>query len=275
MRTHHRSRWALSASAEVDGETLRLYQAQEATSRAPSLVFVHGLEESWDIWSGIGQRLASRFRLLALDLPWRTGNGYAWCRRRSLGDWLGAGLALLDAEPTVIVGHSLGTGAMLEHLHSASGPGPRAIVLASPIYRGEREPVTWATAYRAMDDFREMIGQDLVGRLRPDFDRGDQKLISTMIDKIVDRVGPIGFYSLFLLYAVGGIPDLDRPDIATLVVAGTDDPYATPASLSALTAAVPRSRLVRLRGAGHFAIRDQAPDLAETMITFFDQCLTP
>lgn len=112
------------------GETTRV---SDSGGKGPTLVLVHGLANSIEIWARVSERLARTFRVLAFDLP-----GFGCASRPDAAydsDFFAAQLlGLLDAvelERPILVGNSLGASVILR----LSGLAPERIekaVLAAP-----------------------------------------------------------------------------------------------------------------------------------------------
>jgi pimeloyl-ACP methyl ester carboxylesterase len=90
---------------------------------ATVLILVHGVGGSHVSWLALGELLATRYRVIALDFP---GHGLtplhgrrasAWANQRLLHRFL----AEVVQEPVVLVGHSLGALTCLMHARSGSG----------------------------------------------------------------------------------------------------------------------------------------------------------
>lgn len=205
---------------------------------APLVVFAHGLEDSWTSWLPLVAELGCDWRMVAVDLPWRSGNDYRW-RSRSPGAWLGDALDLLDATPDALIAHSFGANATLELL-CAHDPRPgRAVALVCPLYRQPRHPVTWRMFDRSMKTFVEHIREGVRARMGGRADSMDPEVLETMIEMAVDRVGPLGFLSVFQQFAASADLPLHNVELPTLVVAGGADPTLSTEAATALGAGMP------------------------------------
>lgn len=231
------------------------------------MVFVHGLESTWSSWLPVAVELDPGWRMVALELPWRSGNDYRW-RERSAGAWLGDSLDELGATPDLVVAHSYGANATLELL-CAGDPRPgSAVALVCPLYRLARHAVTWQMFDRARELFYEHMREGLGARLGARAGRFEPDLLQSMVEVAIDRVGPLGFLTSF--EKVSASTHLALPEVAarTLVVAGGADATLVPEAAQALEAAIPRCRLTITDGFDHFCHVRHAPAVAAQLLAF-------
>ncbi len=243
----------------VDGQRLRAYRLHQAAPDAPIVAMIHGLESSWDTWCPLRGDCLKRFTLFALDLPWTGQDGYYWCYARPADQWLDLTLSLLPAPPGFLVAHSYGVNVVLEYLQSRSVPSLAGLVLMSTFYRPDFAENDWMLFERCLKGFRAIFEEGI--RLR----RGkelDPALVSTMVDKVLDHVGPAGFMECFSHFLRSPTLRLDRIDVPALVIAGACDPGATAAGNAALAAGLPAASFVLFPDCGHFSMLQQ-PELVE------------
>ncbi len=234
---------------------------------APLLVFAHGLESAWSSWLPIAAEFDPRWRMVALELPWRPGNDYRW-RDRMAGDWLGDSLDALGATPDLLVAHSYGANAALELLCAGDPrPGP-AVALICPLYRLARHAVTWQMFDRARDMFHEHMREGLSARLgaraggvRPD-------VLSAMVEYTIDRAGPLGFITSFEKVSASTHLPLTRVAARTLVVAGGADATLVPEAARTLADAIPDCHLRITDEYDHFCHVRHASGIAAQLAGF-------
>lgn len=233
--------------------TAQGHLVQEGAEGAPSMVLVHGMEDSWASWRPLVAALGGRWRVTAMDLPWRASNGYAWRQDGSAGDWLARGLAALDRSPDVLVGHSFGGNAVLEVLACADTPPAGAGVLIAPNYRPPDWTVTWHMFDASRRLFDEVIREGMVQRMGRRAAETAPDVLESMLGKMVDRLGPMRFLALFDGFVSSADLPLEKVDVPTLVLAGTDDP----------TVSGGRAQLLAERlGRGRSVLDDTLPHLA-------------
>jgi pimeloyl-ACP methyl ester carboxylesterase len=220
------------------------------SSTGPLAVFVHGLEDDWRTWESLARRLAAQWRCVALDMPWRSGNDYRWRWSAPPGAWLSAALHALGEVPDVLIGHSLGANAVLGSLSAQDSTVAHRAVLIAPMYRAATAPVTWHTFARSRKAFEEQIGHAIRIRLRSRSLHAE--LVSAMLEKTFDRIGPVGFLAVFEEYVASGHLPLSRVRLPTLVLGGDRDPGVARTHLEALVARLPNASLSCVHDHDHF-----------------------
>lgn len=235
---------------------VRIRPVADGGPDAPLVVLAHGLEDQWTGWLPLAAHLDPSWRVVALDLPWRSGNDYRW-RHRSAADWLGDALDLLDARPDVLVAHSLGANAVLQLLCAGdTRPGPVA-ALVCPMYRPPRQPVTWKMFDRARTTFVAHIHEGVRARLGARVTGMDPAVLETMMSLALDRVGPEGFVTVFQQFISSAELTLGEVRVPTLLVAGGADPTLSPDAALALADAMPGGRALVTDAYDHFChVRD-------------------
>ncbi|MFD0900337.1 alpha/beta fold hydrolase [Actinomadura sediminis] len=218
---------------------------------APLVVFAHGLEDSWTSWLPVAGELDPAWRALALELPWRPGNDYAW-RGRSPGHWLARALDLVGEAPDALVAHSFGAGAALELL-CAGGPAPAAsAALVCPLYRMPSQPVGWHAFDRSRTTFMQHVRDSVRAGMGSRADTVDPAVLAAMMELALDRVGPIAFLTVFEQFVASAALRLENAAPPAIVLAGGADPTLSRRAAVALAGAMPDARLVYDPGYDHF-----------------------
>jgi pimeloyl-ACP methyl ester carboxylesterase len=239
---------------------------------APLAVFVHGFEDDWRTWNRLARCLASGWRAVALDLPWRAGNDYRWRWMAAPWEWVAAGLDALGEVPTVLVGHSFGANAVLGALAAASrnggaaasrnGGAARAAVLAAPFYRPPDAPVTWRTFERSRATFERQIADGMRLRLGNRAGPLSPALFEAMLAKACERIGPTGFLAVFDLYVASGHLPLATVGVPALILAGERDPGASMRHLDLLVDRLPAGVMSCGPDHDHFSHITRATEVA-------------
>ena len=162
----------------------------------PLIVLAHGLEDRWNSWIPMVAALDPGWRMVALDLPWRSGNDYRW-HHRSSAQWLDEALEQVGERPDVLIAHSYGANAALNLLCELDPRPVPALLLICPLYRQPQYPVTWRMFERARTAFAEHIAEGVRARLRDRLATMEPDVLQSMIELAQDRVGPAGFVTVF------------------------------------------------------------------------------
>ncbi|MFB7620215.1 alpha/beta fold hydrolase [Kitasatospora sp. NPDC056181] len=266
----YEAQWQPLAEVTVRGEQVRVMHRPERAAGIPVLL-MHGLEESWQSWLPVTERLPERYCPLLADLPWRANGDYSWSETLPPSGWLAEVVRALPRTPQALVGHSFGSNTVLEYL-AAPDPAPiRTAVLTSPVFRKSREEITWDLLRQSIDNFRHIISSGL--RVRSEGRDFDPEVFEKMVDAIVERVGPNGFVNLFRVFGHSPFIRLDRIDVPVLVVGGTTEATSTSTGLRALVAGLPQGSLALLDEYDHFCQVVQADEVAALVADHLDRRL--
>lgn len=235
-------------------------------------MLIHGLEEGWTIWEPLAKRLATRLRVFCLDLPWSGRNRYDWADETRVRSWIARGLALVPGPVSVVVAHSFGASALLEHFDARGAGSVEAAVLMSPFYRGRQE-FSWALFDHYMGNFPRFLKAGIQAR-RPLARRWSEP-DALLARKVFDLIGPRGCLQFLNLFARTPRLELAGLDIPFLLLGGGEDFYSLPADVEALRRALPRAEARLLPACGHFAMIEQPEVLSSLMIDFLDRSLRP
>jgi pimeloyl-ACP methyl ester carboxylesterase len=231
----------------------------------PPVLFVHGLEDSWESWLPLARRLDLPERLVAVDLPWRPGGDYRW-RRRPPGHWLRDALERLPDHPSAIVAHSFGANALLELLTQVDCDS--AVVMICPLYRPPDRAVTPAVIERSRRTFLAHIQNSLRTRLASRLERLEPEVVARMIDRATERIGVAGFDAVFEQYAASGDLPVEKIAAPVLVLAGDSDPTLDPVAAQALVDRLPDGELTVREGYDHFCHLRHPAEIAAAIRRF-------
>ncbi len=247
------------------------------SSPGSDVLYLHSVPTSSDDWVGLLEQTGG----VAVDLPGfgRSGKGgqldYSM---NAYVDFLERFLRMLELERVAIVGHGWGaTFGLLLALRRPEAVRRLALLDAVPLLDGFSWPrtVQWWRRPVAGELLMGSVGQRLLARMLrtgsasaaawPDervkavweqFDQGTQRAI-LRLHRSVDVAD---------LAAAGG-PALQRVDVPALVVWGEADPWLAPRFADAYATRLPRARLDRVAGAGHWPWLDQ-PQLLARLAAF-------
>ena len=275
----------------VDSEE-RLH-ARTVGVAGPRVVFVHGLFGQGKNWMTIAKGLSDRHRVTLLDLP---NHGHSpWTDRVDYLDMAGLVAAELESfgEPVTLVGHSMG-GKVAMQLALRRPELLRALVVVDiapveyPVSGGRTDdPDEEDSPFAAYIAAMQAVHLDRL-RTRDEADAALREAVpsrmvrSFLLQSLVrDGVGPDGGWRWRLnldllgrdLEELRGFPDpppgatYDRP---VLWVAGATSHYVLPQDRARMDQLFPHTRLVRIKGAGHWVHSEQPDVFLETVRRFLD-----
>jgi pimeloyl-ACP methyl ester carboxylesterase len=271
---------------------VRVHWRECGGADAPPLLLLHGLMTTSYSWRYVIEPLASRFRVIAPDMPGCGASDKPLDRRydvRSLAVWAGELLSALGARGCRAVGNSLGgyilmrlalddPGAMssLVDIHSPAMPELRYSLaqllairpLESLVVRLVRkDPTRWAHRHvhyydeslKSLEEARA-FGEPLAT------DEGARAFVRYLSQAVAAR----GFRELVRDLAARTRAGQSFPIPLTLVYA-RQDPMVRPSNGTRLHALVPGSRLVWLERSSHFAQVDSPDLLLATLHQAFEE----
>ena len=265
--------------------------ARTVGETGPRVVFVHGLFGQGKNWTTVAKGLADRHRVTLLDLP---NHGHSpWTDRVDYLDMAGLVAAELEAygEPVTLVGHSMG-GKVAMQLALRRPELLRALVVVDiapveyPVSGGRTDdPDEEASPFAAFIAAMQAVDLDSL-RTREEADAALREAVpsrmvrSFLLQSLVrDGVGPDGGWRWRLnldllgrdLEELRGFPEpppgaaYDGP---VLWVAGANSHYVLPRDRARMDELFPRTRLVKIRDAGHWVHSEQPGVFLETLRRF-------
>jgi pimeloyl-ACP methyl ester carboxylesterase len=251
--------WCPLAEQTVEGSTVRVMHHPDHTE-GPVVLALHGLEEFWQAWLPVAERLLGQFRILSVDLPWRAGNDYGWSEEATPSQWLAKVVDMLPVAPDVLLGHSFGSNTTLEYLAKPGAVPVSAVVLTAPIYRSSVTEISWDLLHGSLANFRDILSAGL--QVRSEGRKVDPDIFEKMLDMLVARVGPNGFVNLFRLFGHSPLIKLERVTAPTLVIAGQTEQTGTATGPVELASKLPNGRVELLAEYNHFCEVVQADEVA-------------
>ncbi len=262
-----RRQWARVADVPSSVATVTAWRAPE---RRSVVVAVHGMEDSWQSWDSLTALLGDDYRVYALDLPWRAGNDYRWRHHGTPAHWLTEGLQSIPEPVDVLLGHSFGANAVLQYLAQcgAAGPAARAAVLVAPFYRPSTLVCDWRLYEQSFAGFRHVMSDGMRVRLGARAASLEPDVLASMVDKLIDRIGPMGFLALFDQFVGTTELNLSQVPIPSLVIAGESDQGLAGDRAQALAEAMPMADVQLCADYGHFCHVEHALDVHQRMAAF-------
>ncbi|WP_370327399.1 alpha/beta fold hydrolase [Euzebya sp.] len=269
-----------SGSVVIHGRQVAFRVAGDDDPGTPTALLVHGITQDSGTWTPIIDRLASRTRVVAVDLPGHGGSDNP-AGDHSMGAYastLRDLMHLLGRPSATVVGHSLGGGVALQFAYQfpemvdrlvlvdAGGLGPEvspllraaSLPLASPVIAGLARVARAAGRLpggRGTD--LDGIRQGLAGLVDPDARRA-------FVGTVRATIGPRGqrVSATDKLYLAREVP--------TLLLWGADDPVIPLAHGRAAHERIAGSEIEVIEGAGHFPHLDEPDRVAARILTFVD-----
>jgi len=243
----------------------QLHAAVGGSPEAPPIVLVHGLGGTWRSWGTVPERLAARYRVVAVDLPGFGRSKPLPGRSFPLGvvaARIAEALDELGIDEHLLVGHSMGGGVSISY--AAERPQRVAgLVLVAPaglIATGAVRPSWRRPALHRFGREATRLAEPLLlvsGRLRraafsrlvhdPDALRAGDVLTLVRGSRRGRASGPAG---IEIVHA-GLVDRIDRLTMPTVLIWGEQDQVVGAAGAERFAAALPHGRLVFLRGTGH------------------------
>ena len=250
--------------------------------RGPHVVFVHGLFGQGRNFATIAATLArSGHRVTLVDLPnhghspWRDGQDYV-----EMAELVDEVLTGIPDGPVTLVGHSMGgkTAMTLALRHPGHLAGLVVVDIAPVEYPAARNGDEFARFIAAMQALelttltdRRQADAELAGAV-------DNQATRAFLLQSLVREGDGWRWRLNLdvlarsLAGLAGFPDpgdahFDGP---TLWIAGADSPYVREEYRPRMDALFPETRLVRIKGAGHWVHSEQPSVFVDVITRFVD-----
>lgn len=272
-----------AASRFVDAGGLRWHV--QVAGRGPGLLLVHGTAASTHSWRDLLIPLASRFTVIAPDLPSHGFTTAPATRELSLTGMAGALVALLrtlDVVPRLAVGHSAGA-ALLARMTIDGLIAPAGIVaingamLPFPGLAGHVFPVLAKLIYLnplTPRLFAFAASRSKVERLLRDtgsqIDERGIEFYTRLISSQRHVAGALGMMANWDLHGLER--DFSKLAVPLLELAGEQDRAVPPSEAEKVARLVPRAEVRMLPGLGHLA-HEEAPGLViDEIVAFARRC---
>ncbi|WP_420391932.1 alpha/beta fold hydrolase BchO [Acuticoccus sp.] len=248
----------------------------------PVCLLVHGTGAATHSWRHLAPRLASRFTVVAMDLPGHGFTGTPRGRRVTLDAMarlIDGLLVALNVRPALVVGHSAGAAIALA-MALAGRVAPAGIVSLN----GALEPFGGPAGPLFSLMAKALFANPLVPRLtaRAAQDRARVVRLIENTGSRLDAEGIALYQALFAAPAhVAGaiammaswdlkhlVRELPRLKAALLLVAAEGDTAVPPSASLAVERLVPGARRLTVEGLGHLAHEEDAERIARHIVEF-------
>jgi len=238
----------------------------------PTIVFVHGAAHDHSVWLLQSRYFAHHGRnVLSVDLPGhgRSG-GDALATVEAIADWIPALLDAVGVGSAALVGHSMGSLAVLEcaarhparatriALIGPAAPMPVAEALLDAAKRNDH------IAYELVTGWSYSPGKQLGGNAMPGV------WLTGNAMRLLERNRPgVLFADLVACNAyAGGIASAAKVRCPALAILGARDIMAPPKNAHGLVRALPDSRVVELPDCGHALMAEQPDAVLDALRAF-------
>jgi pimeloyl-ACP methyl ester carboxylesterase len=265
------------ASITVNG--LGLHYLEWGDARSLPVVLLHGTRGHAHLWEAVATRLASRFRVLALDLRGHGDSARPAPPAYHINDYANdvrAVVSALDLSPFVLVGHSMG--AQVAMLLAGTGGLPLGglaildIEADPPPYQAEHVSAAGAKPARSFATLEEAIAAEArvfagvsAERARELAGFNVRPLPGGGFEAKNDREAMRQYEQVNLL------PMLAHIACPILLLRGSESTVTRHEAAEAMQRAMPRGRLLEIPGAGHQLIVEQPVAAARALLGWLDE----
>jgi len=243
---------------QVNGLLLNYYASNG--SKSPAILFLHGWRVEGPIWFPLLENFVAENSIYCLDLP---GFGKSELPREPYGveDYskiVSGFISKLELENVVIVGHSFG-GRIAIKLASKHPSFLRGIILADSAGFVER---TFS------NKLKRIIAKSLKPVFKPKPFHGLKKAIYRLIGS-EDYIATPQLRETYLKVICEDLSeDMKRIVLPTTIIWGNEDKETPIASAHKMKDIIKNSKLVVLKGAGHFSFLDKKEEFSEALENF-------
>lgn len=273
------SEWELTESYRSTSGEVRWDRLGEPTSEP--VVLLHGTPFSSYVWRGIAVALAARYQVFVWDMP-----GYGASEKHDDQDVSLAAqthvftelLAHWGLAAPLVIAHDFG-GAVALRAHLLHGARYRALALVDAVAVAPWGSPFFTLVREHSEVFRQLPPALHRGLVREYVNSASNRgLHPAVLDRLVapwlGDSGQAAFYRQIAQadqrYTDEIQPQYDEIRLPVLVCWGADDTWIPQAKGQELAAAIPRSDLRTIPGAGHLVQEDAAAELTGALIHFAD-----
>jgi 3-oxoadipate enol-lactonase len=257
----------------VNGHTIQY----EEVGQGPAVVLLHGFPLDSRIWTKQREALSSQCRVITPDLRGfgKSASG-AKFSLEELADDVHALLVELGATPAILGGLSMGGYVALEYVKKYPSD-LRGLMLIDTKAEGDtpegkqgRDKMIQLVREKGSASVAEQMMPKM---LAPDADQ-NHPAIARELRQIMESCPP-----LTIEHALAAMRDrrdltaaLASIAVPTLIIVGEFDAITPPKMAEAMHHAIPRSKLVTIKGAGHMSPMEQPDQVTRAIADFISQC---
>jgi 3-oxoadipate enol-lactonase len=253
-------------NVQVNGKEL----AVEVEGHGPTVLMVHGLGGTSNVYQVQAEALAERFRVIRVDSAGAGRSGLA----DDIGiaahaDDLAAVLDALDVEHAAVVGHSMGT--LVVRDLAARHPGRVSALALLGAVRVPAEAVRQAQRDRAAvlrAQGTAPVAAAVVANALSDSTRRDKPEVAAFVRELVMRQDPEGYARNCEALAAATDPGPVAAGLPLLLVTGADDKVGPPEASHEIADAHGSATVEVLRGVGHWTTLEAAGPVTDLLLKF-------
>lgn len=234
-----------------------------------SLVTVHGIADSADVWQPVCRALDQRFKSYwQLSLKWHMGVGEAY-DYPDCGDVLKAGWQHLPEGPKVALVHSFGCISLLKMVQNDTLRDVDAVVLLSPYYKADYTAFSWDLFVQYVNEFERFLNTSIDARM------GDRavspKMRETILEHLLQSYSPPSWVMFFQAWSTTPALDITRLNVPCKVMTGSEDFSLPVEDARVLASKLQDADFEVLDGLGHFALIENATATASRISSFLSE----
>ena len=255
---------------------LRLHYVDWGNETKPTVLLVHGLQDSAHNWDILAASLAEDYRVLAID---QRGHGDSqWSSNAAYGlqdyvDDISGFIDALKLQNVIYVGHSAGGRNAMAYIASNPDRIDRLVIADIDPLGFNPESTRMRSGFEAESDEWDSLDA-VIERLRLRAPRAPREILLNHA-LCMTRELPGGRRIWKRDKAI--LPAYERPELwasyrsincPTLIIRGEDSAILTPEVAQEMRAALPGTKLVEIKGAGHWCYDDSLTDFEKAVRKF-------
>lgn len=239
----------------IDAGEYSLAYREQGTG--PALFFVHGMGGDSANWETEYAQFSDRYRVIGWDAPGYGESAAFDTDLPSVGDYVMAMAALLDAlgiDKAHLVGHSYG-GIMVTGFHRSFPDRVLSLTLAQPVIGGGTgDPADRDAALKVRTEEIEKLGADGYAKLHAPRSCSPEALPEVVARgvAVTARMNPKGYLTQFRSLRHANIFEwTSAPTVPSLIISGEHDSTAQKHDVEKIAAKMPGIRHETIAGIGH------------------------
>jgi len=232
-----------------------------------SVVFVHGLASTEEIWDKVYKEIAPFFNVYLLRLPWNGKEDVEYHGRDYLLNWFYEVINNLKKQEQRLhlVGHSFGA-MMCMHYYLNYSSEINKMVLCSPIWRTEKsDGISWNEFILFVNSYKESLSKLVKANMKS---KKNEDLVDAIVNSIVENLNPRPllqyFDCLFAIadYTIAG----DHKNV--LIINGSDDNIVNPDNSNYIHRNLLNSQLKNYDNIDHYPMFENTKEFVNDLSHF-------